>query len=157
MNINAIDNSKAKFLELSELGSKFNLAFSSQEVLGNKIIGLDGIKRKLLILEENNGKPDSFIIDLNKVSNISVKKSYKNINAGDLKKKGLQEFLKSIVLQFFEGRNRSIILPIYEHEMDHISDLPKLEKKAKNWQTLLSKMMGSKTKKQEKEKTFSGQ
>jgi len=43
---------KLSYLQLSKLGSIFNLSFSSQEILSNKIIGLDGIKRKLLVAEK---------------------------------------------------------------------------------------------------------
>ena len=36
----------------SKLGTENNLSFSSQEILENCIIGLDGIQRKLLILKK---------------------------------------------------------------------------------------------------------
>jgi len=36
----------------SELGTIHNLSFSSQEVLNNSIIGLDGINRKILVLSQ---------------------------------------------------------------------------------------------------------
>ena len=38
---------KSKYVLLSELGSKFNLSFSSHLVLNNKLIALDGLKKKI--------------------------------------------------------------------------------------------------------------
>ena len=46
---------KVKYSLLSKLGSMFNLSFSSHELLDEKIFGVDGIKRKILVVEENNG------------------------------------------------------------------------------------------------------
>ena len=70
---------KIRYLQLSELGSKFNMSFSSHEVLGNKIMGLDGINKKLLILEQTNDRSHSYIIDLDEAKAITVKKIYSSI------------------------------------------------------------------------------
>ena len=91
---------KIKYVQLSELGSKFNLSFSSHLSLNNKLIALDGLKRKLLVLEANNEWSHPDIIDLNKVSVVSVKKSYDSIRSGELRIKKFDEFLKRIDLQF---------------------------------------------------------
>ena len=61
-------------LQLSELGSKFSMSFSSHEVLRDKIMGLDGINKKLLVLEQNDGQSHFYIIDLVETKAISVKK-----------------------------------------------------------------------------------
>ena len=144
---------KIRYLQLSELGSKFSLSFSSHEVVGNKIIGLDGINRKLLVLEEADGRSNSYIIDLDEVRAISVKKIYNGIKAGELKKRRIEEFLKTIHLQFeFKNGNKDAAWPFYENEIDNIYDLRKLERKAKNWQMILSKMTCMQNKKLIKEK-----
>jgi len=136
---------KNNYLQLSELGSKSNLSFSSHLVLGNKIIGLDGTKKRLLVSEINNGYSKSYIIELDKVKAISVKKSYNSIKPGELNKRKFEEFLKTIHLQFeFSDEAETIVLPFYENETDHIRDLPRLERNAKNWQLILSKIIGSK-------------
>src|SRR5689334_17409469 len=70
--------------KFSNLGTTYNLSFSSQEVLGNVIIGLDGINRKLLILEINSVQTDH-VIDLHKVKHCTVKKYYGSIKPGGLK------------------------------------------------------------------------
>jgi hypothetical protein len=137
---------KSKYLQISELGSRFNLSFSSQLVLGNKIIALDGIKKCLLVLETDAALSQSCIIDLNKVVAVTVKKSYRSINQGELKSRDIEEFVKRIDLQFeFSNKNETIVLPFYESEIDEQRDRPKLNRNAKNWQMILSKIIGSRT------------
>lgn len=144
---------KNRYLQLSELGSKFNMSFSSHEVLGNKIMGLDGINKKLLVLEQTDGQNHSYIIDLDEVKAMSVKKIYSSIKAGELKKNRIEEFLKIIQLQFEFGNGKEdIVLPFYESEIDSIYDLPGLERKIMNWQLILSKMTSTKNMKLIKEK-----
>src|SRR5688500_18730888 len=138
---------KIRCLQLSELDSKFSLSFSSHEVVGNKIMGLDGINKKLLVLEQTDGQSHSYIIDLDEVKAISVKKIYSSIKAGELKKRGIEEFLQTIQLQFEFGNGKEdIVLPFYESKIDNIYDLPGLERKIKNWQMILSKITGIKNK-----------
>ncbi|MEO5995732.1 MAG: hypothetical protein ABIN89_03425 [Chitinophagaceae bacterium] len=150
----AILDDKIKYLQLSELGSKLNLSFSSHELVAGKTIGLDGIKRKLIILEKNNEINQVNIISLDEVSSITVKKIYNSIKPGELRRRKVYEFLQSIYLQFdFKDARETIVLPFYENEINNVIDLPGLEMKVKNWQVLLSKMIGGQTNKlvQEKE------
>ena len=70
-------SAKSKYLEVSELGTRFNLSFSSQLEFGNKIIALDGRKKCLLVLEtgtdtitpetlaafQDHGHPESHLED----------------------------------------------------------------------------------------------
>ena len=136
---------KFSYLQLNKLGSKLNLSFSSYVTLGNKIIGLDVMKRKLLIAEKINGLFRPYFIELNKVSVITVQKIYNSIKAGDLKKRRIEEFLQSIRLQLeFENGENTIILPFYERTIDDIHNLKWLESKARNWQMMLSKMLRGK-------------
>ncbi|MEP7257111.1 MAG: hypothetical protein ABI687_01960 [Flavitalea sp.] len=129
---------KTKYVQLSKLGSKLNMSFSSHEVLGEKIIGLDGIKRKLIVLQTDQVN----IIRLDEVNSISVKKIYSSIKAEELKKREMHEFLNAIFLQFaFKDARETFVLPFYEHDINRSCDLPGLERKVKNWQAILSKMI----------------
>jgi len=133
---------KIDYLRFSELGSRLNVSFSSYEAIGNKIIGMDGIKRKVLVAEKNNGLNLRNIIELSKVIAITVKKIYTSIKAGELKKRKMEDFLQSIHLHFqFEEEKESVVLPFYERKINKVHDLPRLEKKAGNWQRVLSKMI----------------
>jgi len=145
------DASKDKYAHISELGSKFNLAFSSHMSLSNKIIALDGVKRKLLVMDNNNAINQYCIIDLNEVKSISVKKNYRSIKPGELKKRGVDEFLETICLQF-EHPQKTVTVPFYEHAKNNFYDLAKLERNARIWQMILSKMITPKTTEISKEK-----
>lgn len=130
---------KDKYQQLSELGTKFDLAFSSHMVIGNKLLALDGIKKSLLVLETNN---ESYIIELNKIVSVSVKKIYSSIGPGALNNIEKEEFLNTIELQFeYSNKEGTVCLPFYNCKKDDPQNLPRLERNAKNWQMILSKMV----------------
>ena len=143
---------KINYLQLSELGSQFNLSFSSHEILSDKIIALDGIKRKLIVAEKNNELSRPYIIELANVTAITLKKIYKSIRAGELKARSIEDFLESIFLRFEFGNEKDpIVLPFYEGKINEIRDLARLERKARSWQMILSKI-ATKTKDGKKKK-----
>jgi hypothetical protein len=135
---------KDKYSQMSELGSTLNLAFSSHMSLNNKIIALDGIKKKLLVMDNNNTVTLHCIIDLNEVKSISMKKNYRSIKSGELKKRGVDEFLETIYLQF-DCEDKTVVVPFYELGKNNFYDLAKLERNARTWQMILSKMITPKT------------
>jgi len=140
-----IKSGKEKYLPANEPGSELNLSFSSRLVLGSKIIALDGINKRLLVSAIQNGFNRSYIIDLDKAISISVKKRYSAIKAGELNEREFEEFLESIYLQFEYGENvETIELSFYQRESDNSRDIPALERNARDWQMILSKMTGSK-------------
>ena len=108
---------KIRYSLLSKLGSVFNLSFSSHEMLDEKIFGVDGIQRKVLVVEEKNGSNSSYIIELDKVKSISVKSVYASNMPDKLRTKRLQEFLKTMHLQFeFDDGREAIALPFFESQ-----------------------------------------
>ncbi len=131
----------------SELGSEYKLNFSSQAILKDCVIGLDGVHRKLLILSSDN--PFNYeLIDLNDVKYCSVKKIYGTINVGALKDKKLDQYLQKIILCFeFKTQRQPIEVAFYGHIDNHIYQAAELEQKAKDWESFLSKMLGSTVKK----------
>lgn len=134
---------KDKYLRLSKLGSELDLSFSSQLALSNKLIALDGIKKKLLVCGFKNALTDYYVIELDKVKSISVKKIYSGIKAGELSERRFEEFTKSIHLYFeYIDANDNVAIPFYEPGMDEFHDLARLETIVKNWQMLLSKIIG---------------
>ena len=135
---------KIKYSLLSKLGSMFNLSFSSHELLDEKIFGVDGIQRKVLVVEENNGSNSSYIIELDKVKSISMKTVYDSIKPEELRKRRLEEFLKTIHLHFeFKDGREAVALPFFEHKKNNLADLPVIERKTKNWKMIFSKMAGA--------------
>src|SRR5574338_463548 len=133
-----------KFSFLSALGFKHDLSFSSQMSVGNKVIALDGIKKKLLVLDTSDETKQHFIIHLDRVKSITVKKNYCSIKPGDLNGKEFEEFLETIFLHFEYGDGtKTVDLPFYERGKNSFSDLIMLERNARNWQMILSKMIVS--------------
>jgi hypothetical protein len=126
----------------SELGTQYNLSFTSQELLKQRVIGLDGLNRKLLVLWEDGGRYDWLVIDLHDVQNCAVKMKYSRINAGDLNKHPLQDYLESIELEFvFKSGKESTLLPFYTSGINTVFEIGELEEKAKGWEAILSKML----------------
>jgi hypothetical protein len=136
---------KKVFLKLSELGSRLNLSFSSHVLLIDKVIALDGIKRKLLVAKVADDLESPYTIELNQVKEISLRKTYSNIKPGELNKKKFNEFLETILLQFeYKDQGKKVGLPFYESDKHGIQNLDKLERNARVWQMILSKMINPK-------------
>lgn len=126
----------------SKLGTLYNLSFSSQEVLGNVILGLDGIHRKILILEVSDWLLNNYLIDLNEVKHCTVKKYYGTIKSGELKISDMESFLENICLHFeFQDEKESKEVVFYNHSTNDSYQLPVLEQKAFHWKEILEKML----------------
>ena len=127
---------------LSRVGSQYNLSFSSQEILKRCAFGLDGLHRKILVMKNGSDELHAKIIDLNEVSACSVKKTFGSIDAGELQNKNLEQYLQKIVLQFeFRNNKLPVEIPFFDREEQNLYPLPTIEKKAKHWQTILTKMI----------------
>ena len=127
----------------SRLGTSNNMSFSSHEITGHRIIGLDGINKKLLILTDNNHSgSENFIIDLEEVKNCTVKKYYGNIGAGALVNAKLETYLEKITLHFqFNNDKEPVDVSFYDHFHDEIYQVKYLEHKADHWKQILTKML----------------
>ena len=140
---------KDKYLQMSKLGTDHNLAFSSCVVIGDKILGLDGVKRKLLVSDGSHDPVESFIIELDKVKAVSMTKEYSDIKPGDLPGRRIEEFLKTIQLRF-EYHDKDDVVTFYQRDRDGIGVRSWLEKMSRNWQIMLSKIVGSRRESQSK-------
>lgn len=124
----------------SQLGTENDLSFSSQEILKDCILGLDGVGRKILVVTREDEFFASLIIDLNRVKNCSLKKIYGTIKAGDLKGHKLDQYLEKIVLHF-EMDKDPVEIVFYNHFDYHVYETLEMEQKARHWETILSKML----------------
>ena len=125
----------------SQLGSEHHLSFTSQEVLRDRMIGFDGLNRKLLILEETKDHYAENIIDLTEVKNCSVKKAYSNVMAGSVPQRNMDDFLQQIALEFVLKNNTVVEFPFYKNTAHSIYEIKELEAKAKHWESMLSKLI----------------
>ena len=144
-----------KYLHVSKLGTELNLSFSSHLSLGNKILALDGIKKKLLVCEFKTDSLEHCLIDLRKVRSLSIRKIYGGIKAGELNERKFEDFIKTIHLHFehIDVEDSTEIL-FYEKELDNVFTATEIETIIKKWQIILSKIMGVKGKEAIKEIDF---
>ena len=129
--------------QFSQAGTANSLCFSSQEILRRNIIGVDGVHRKLLILTVmDDGKCDGVVIHLDQVKSCCVKKHYGPINADDSNRKRLEEHLQRVVLQFeLNTGEPPIAVTFYSPADNPVHECRELEQRAKDWETILSKML----------------
>jgi hypothetical protein len=127
----------------SRLGSKYHLRFSGQEILTDCIFGFDGINKKILVLSGiQQGRYSEQVIDLDKVSRCTVKKYYGSIQANALATTPLDQYLEKLeVAVTFHNEEKTVAIPFYKTPGSALSELPQLERKAKRWNTLLSKLL----------------
>lgn len=125
------------------LGIEHNISISGQEVLNDCIIGMDGINRKLLVIKRGdlNHYYNWYIIDLDEITNCSVKKTYRSIMAGELKGRTIEEYLEQIDLRLeLLNKKEPVEIPFYRHTSHQGIQITELDRKAKKWQIMLSKM-----------------
>jgi len=123
-------------------GAVHDLSFTGQEILGDKAIGMDGPKRKVLIVEERNGEFDAQMIDLFEISACTVKKVYSAIHSNEYRKNRPEDYLKSIVLEFgFKSGKPPVVVFFYKNESNSVYEVRELEARTKRWETMLSGML----------------
>jgi hypothetical protein len=123
-----------------QTGARNALSFSSQEILNNCVLGLDGVHRKVLVVTRENNVFDSLIIDVNEIKNCTVKKIYGTIKAGDLKDHRLEQYLEKIILHLEIIGKASVEIAFFSHADNHLYETKELEQKARHWETFLAKM-----------------
>jgi len=116
------------------------LPFLIQKKFKGDIIALDTRKNKLLFLKKVNNKPSCMKIDLTDLQHCTINKKYAGINAGELKNKKLNTFLKSIFLDL-HFKNNKISLPFFEQQQDREKDIDDLENEAVKWRAIISKIL----------------
>ena len=129
----------------SNAGSEKGLSFSSQELLRNKIIGLDGINKTLLVLEFLNGT-NVMCLNMRDVTQCSVEKKYDSILVGNDRKGKMEPHLRSIDIKFFlKDNNAPVSVSFYDSNINSIYEMTELEAKARTWESVLSKMLSERS------------
>ena len=131
-------------LQFSKLGSRYGMSFTSQEVLPQRIIGLDGILHKILVFETGGESIDWYLINLKEVKACMLKKIPSSISLSQLDFEQPEDRAEIIVLEFsFKSSLQSVVLPFYERRHNAINEMAVLTQKAKDWEVMLSKMLTS--------------
>jgi hypothetical protein len=142
-NSHRLRRSRAGLLtSFSRLGSCHNLSFTSQEILADRILGFDGLNKKLLVLEKRAGHYDWFTINMEDVESCTVMSVYHWDKVSERTQKRLDERVSKIALVFcFKKEARPIELPFYTSETNELCELRMLEAKARGWESFLTKLL----------------
>ncbi|HEX2606437.1 MAG TPA: hypothetical protein VHK91_03620 [Flavisolibacter sp.] len=130
--------------QFSLAGSAHNLSFSAQEFLHKTIIGIDGAQRQLLILRWTDLQSfTTQLIDLSAIRRCTLKK-YLTAYPIDPHKKGPEAYAtEQVVLLFEPSAGSPVALPFYHRFENQEWELPELESKARHWETMLTKLLGT--------------
>ncbi len=145
--VNFFTNSAQKKSEnlcsrLSKEGSANNLIFCSQEILHDKIVGIDGIHRKIMILEKIKHTYNCSVISLDEVQNCELITSGGSLNPGFLKRFGIEKNMDAIELRFeFKNHAQPASIIFYDSLNNSKRELELLKAKSEYWSVMLSKML----------------
>jgi hypothetical protein len=79
---------------------------------------------------------------MKEVNNCTVNKEFDSIDMGTDKKAKMEKHLRCIDLKFGFKRNaQPILISFYDSSVNSIYEMGELEAKAKEWETVLSKMI----------------
>jgi uncharacterized protein YpmB len=147
VSINNKHRKKAAFelvARFNELGEKNKLSFSQKEMLENLILGLDELRKKLLVLSRSENKFDLQVINLREIKHCSRKKLYKTINMGTVKKQQHETHIDKIVLEFdFEDKRAPVQVPFYEAGRSHLLEISDLGRKAESWEKIITRSINN--------------
>ena len=142
-----LNNRIKKLWNITKLAKRRSLDISNQDEVGANVIALDIVKRKLLYAKKTPDTSSCLIIDLKDLDRCSITRQYSSIDAGELTKRTLGEFLKSIFLNLhFKSCSRVVSLPLYEAEKGFQGDIEVLEAKAERWKKTVSLLLPLKIK-----------
>ena len=131
-----------KLRNFSLIAKIFNISVAKQETLHNQLIAVDATRRKLLLIKKEKSNVDYRVVDLQNVQQVSVKKVYGLIPAGDLPTKGLNHYLQSISLQLrFKGGGEPVDVSFYERRYNTIKQQSFLETAANTWKQFVSALL----------------
>jgi hypothetical protein len=133
----------------SGLASKHNLTFSSQVLLKNTAIGLDGVHRKLLALTvTDDQKFDHQLMDLNHIQTCTVKKIQGTIAGNPIQKRKQEQYLERIILYCeLKEQHQPYEILFFNHLHDPLYEAILLEQKAKEWELMIAQMLSRPVKK----------
>jgi len=136
------NNQVKKIWNYIKQGKSKSLSVSNQDEIGKNVIALDKEKRKLFYANRSPGTYSCLLVDLNNLEKFTIKKEYKSINAGDLIKMKLHQFVKRIVIQLvFKNRPGTISLPVFEATQEQNDNVQQVEVVAKKWETMVTKLL----------------
>ena len=123
----------------NQAGEENGLSFSSQEILRNKVIGLDGIHRKFVVV---NDQEKVLILNLDEIKKCYLQKNMETYSRLGEKSSGYEMFVKSIVLNFTYNNNKNVeSVGFFDYLLHPVAEEKIMEGKAKDWEMILNKII----------------
>jgi len=128
---------------VGKVENELNPAFFRREMFNDKVIELVRSDRKLVVSSPVDGISfDEYVIDLEEVKCVSVKKYYGSIKPGDLKNRSLDAYLERIALHFeFNSGRDPVEIAFYSHIENDGYNREAIEHKAECWKQHLGKII----------------
>jgi len=140
--VNHARQEKAHLLKkLYREGAANDLIFCSQEVLQNRVIGIDGIHRKIMILEKTKNNYHCSTISLDEVNDCQVVTTPGFVNGGYHKK--WRNDLEGTTLELifrFNNQSQPASIVFCNDLIKSTKEFIFLKAKAEYWRVMLSKM-----------------
>jgi hypothetical protein len=134
---------KLKLLRhLSNEGAANNLIFCSQEIFQDRVIGIDGIHRKIMLVEKNNRDFYSSIISLDDVNDCQLVTKCKSEKEESRKEKGGEIETATVEIRFeFNNHSKPAFIKFGDGLIYSRKELEFLRAKAQFWCIMFSKML----------------
>jgi hypothetical protein len=124
------------YISFKNAATAFNLSFTKQEVLGNRVIGIDAANNKLLFLEARGNKHDGYLINLDEIKGCSVKRVYGAMHTDG---SNLESYVNSVALKLdYKNGAKPTVLIFYDRTINAENEMRERATQAKAWQALLS-------------------
>lgn len=128
--------------KLNMEGAANHLTFCSQEILQNKVLGIDGVHKKIMILEKKKDGYYSSIISLDEVCDCKLVTQSGSIENGNLKKRISESRPVSLELQFdFNNHIQPASIVFSNGIQNSKKEFAFLKAKAEYWCIMFSKML----------------
>lgn len=139
----SVRKKKVKLLRhLSNEGAANNLVFCSQEIFRNRVIGIDGIHRKIMLIEENNRDFHSSIISLDDVNGCQLVTKRNSQTQENLKNKPGETEAATVEIRFeFNNHSKPAFITFGDGLIYSRKELEFLKAKAEYWCIMFSKML----------------
>jgi hypothetical protein len=127
---------------LSNEGAANNLVFCSQEIFQNRVIGIDGIHRKIMLIEKSDRDYQSSIISLDEVNDCQLITKRDSQKEESLNNVGGEIDSATVEIRFdFNNHTKPIFIQFGDGLIYSRKELEFLRAKAEYWCIMFSKML----------------
>ncbi len=128
-----------KFRRLAET---YKITITAQALLDGTILGLDGLERKLLIVQQRDGSTVvSKLIDLDDVNEFVLTKQFNASGRWVKSPVASEKYLEKLYLNIFLRNGHRERICFYNYSTTPVMDLTRMANKARHWEVMLTKLL----------------